>query len=410
MYGTVREELRQALSEIRDSGLYKHERELASPQSAHVVSGGQRVLNFCANNYLGLADHPALIEAAKRALDDWGFGLASVRFICGTQTQHTKLERRLSEFLRTDATILYSSCFDANGGIFETLLDERDAVISDELNHASIIDGIRLCKAQRYRYRNRDLADLETQLKAASSARRRLVVTDGVFSMDGYLAPLDEICALAERYDSLVMVDDSHAVGFVGPNGAGTPDLFGVQDRVDIVTGTLGKALGGASGGYVSARAEIVELLRQRSRPYLFSNAVAPSVVAGSLVALDLVAGSGEQREALRRNTGLFRRRMAQEGFDVLPGEHPICPVMFGDAALAAGMADQMLGHGVYVTAFSYPVVPKGKARIRVQLSASHTPQDVETCVRAFTAARAALAQATAEASAAGASGPHRHL
>jgi glycine C-acetyltransferase len=396
MYGTVREELRQALSEIRDSGLYKHERELASPQSAHVVSGGQRVLNFCANNYLGLADHPALIDAAKKALDDWGFGLASVRFICGTQTQHTKLERRLSELLRTDATILYSSCFDANGGIFETLLDERDAVISDELNHASIIDGIRLCKAQRYRYRNRDMADLETQLKAASSARRRLVVTDGVFSMDGYLAPLDEICALAERYEALVMVDDSHAVGFVGPNGAGTPDLFGVQDRVDIVTGTLGKALGGASGGYVSARGEIVELLRQRSRPYLFSNAVAPSVVAGSLVALDLVAGSGEQREALRRNTGLFRRRMAQEGFDVLPGEHPICPVMFGDAALAAGMADQMLGHGVYVTAFSYPVVPKGKARIRVQLSASHTPQDVETCVRAFTAARA---EAKAEAS-----------
>jgi glycine C-acetyltransferase len=392
MYGTVREELLRTLSEIRDSGLYKHERELASPQSAHVVSGGQRVLNFCANNYLGLADHPALIDAAKKALDDWGFGLASVRFICGTQTQHTKLEQRLSAFLRTDATILYSSCFDANGGTFETLLDERDAVISDELNHASIIDGIRLCKAQRYRYRNRDMADLEAQLKAASSTRRRLVVTDGVFSMDGYLAPLDEICSLAEQYHALVMVDDSHAVGFVGPNGAGTPDLFGVQDRVDIVTGTLGKALGGASGGYVSARAEIVELLRQRSRPYLFSNAVAPSVVAGSLVALDLVAGSGEQRAVLRRNTGLFRRRMTQEGFDVLPGEHPICPVMFGDAALAASIADQMLGHGVYVIAFSYPVVPMGKARIRVQLSASHTPEDVETCVRAFAAARAALA------------------
>ena len=393
MYGTVREELRQTLSEIRDSGLYKHERELASPQAAHVISGGQRVLNFCANNYLGLADHPSLIEAGKKALDDWGFGLASVRFICGTQTPHTELERRLSAFLRTDATILYSSCFDANGGTFETLLDERDAVISDELNHASIIDGIRLCKAQRYRYRNRDMADLETQLKAASSARRRLVVTDGVFSMDGYLAPLDEICALAEQYGALVMVDDSHAVGFVGPNGAGTPELFGVQDRVDIVTGTLGKALGGASGGYVSGRAEIVELLRQRSRPYLFSNAVAPSVVAGSLVALDLVAGSGEQRELLRRNTELFRGRMTQEGFDVLPGEHPICPVMFGDAALAASMADQMLGHGVYVIAFSYPVVPMGKARIRVQLSASHTPEDVETCVSAFAAARAALAE-----------------
>jgi glycine C-acetyltransferase len=393
MYGTVREELRQTLSELRARGLYKHERELASPQSAHVISGGQRVLNFCANNYLGLADHPSLIDAGKKALDDWGFGLASVRFICGTQTQHTELERRLSAFLRTDATILYSSCFDANGGTFETLLDERDAVISDELNHASIIDGIRLCKAQRYRYRNRDMADLETQLKAASSARRRLVVTDGVFSMDGYLAPLDEICALAEQYGALVMVDDSHAVGFVGPNGAGTPELFGVQDQVDIVTGTLGKALGGASGGYVSGRAEIVELLRQRSRPYLFSNAVAPSVVAGSLVALDLVAGSGEQRELLRRNTELFRGRMAQEGFDVLPGEHPICPVMFGDAALAASIADQMLGHGVYVIAFSYPVVPMGKARIRVQLSASHTPEDVETCVRAFAAARAALAE-----------------
>ena len=393
MYGTVREELRQTLSELRDSGLYKYERELASPQSAHVISGGQRVLNFCANNYLGLADHPALIEAGKKALDDWGFGLASVRFICGTQTQHTELERRLSAFLHTDATILYSSCFDANGGTFETLLDERDAVISDELNHASIIDGIRLCKAQRYRYRNRDMADLETQLKAASGARRRLVVTDGVFSMDGYLAPLDEICALAEQYDALVMVDDSHAVGFVGPNGAGTPELFGVQDRVDIVTGTLGKALGGASGGYVSGRAEIVELLRQRSRPYLFSNAVAPSVVAGSLVALDLVAGSGEQRELLRRNTELFRGRMTQEGFDVLPGEHPICPVMFGDASLAASIADQMLGHGIYVIAFSYPVVPMGKARIRVQLSASHTPEDVETCVRAFAAARAALAE-----------------
>ncbi len=393
MYGTVRDELRQTLSEIRDSGLYKHERELASPQAAHVISGGQRVLNFCANNYLGLADHPSLIDAGKKALDDWGFGLASVRFICGTQTQHTELERRLSAFLRTDATILYSSCFDANGGTFETLLDERDAVISDELNHASIIDGIRLCKAARHRYRNRDMADLETQLKAASGARRRLVVTDGVFSMDGYLAPLDEICALAERYGALVMVDDSHAVGFVGPNGAGTPEEFGVQDRVDIVTGTLGKALGGASGGYVSGRAEIVELLRQRSRPYLFSNALAPSVVAGSLVALDLVAGSDEQRELLRRNTGLFRGRMAQEGFDVLPGEHPICPVMFGDAALAASIADQMLGHGVYVIAFSYPVVPMGKARIRVQLSASHTTDDVETCVRAFAAARAAVAE-----------------
>ena len=385
----IGDELQTTLDEIRTAGLYKHERELASPQSAHVRSNGAEVLNFCANNYLGLADHPVIVDAAKKALDEWGFGMASVRFICGTQTQHTDLERRISAFLHTEATILYSSCFDANGGVFEVLLDERDAVISDELNHASIIDGIRLCKATRYRYRNRDMADLEAQLVSARDARRRLVVTDGVFSMDGYFAPLDEICALAERHDALVMVDDSHAVGFIGATGAGTPERSGVQDRVDIVTGTLGKALGGASGGYVSARAEIVELLRQRSRPYLFSNAVAPAVVAGSLAALELVAGSGEQRAALSRNTEVFRRRMADEGFDVLPGEHPIVPVMFGDAALAARIADVMLGEGVYVIAFSYPVVPKGKARIRVQLSAAHSEADVETCVRAFVAARA---------------------
>ena len=392
MYGAVRDELKTTLGEIRDAGLYKNERELASPQSSHVLSGGQQVLNFCANNYLGLADHPALIEAAATALHEWGFGMASVRFICGTQTQHTLLERRISELLHTEATILYSSCFDANGGLFEVLLDERDSVISDELNHASIIDGVRLCKAQRLRYRNRDMADLEAQLVASADARRRLAVTDGVFSMDGYLAPLDEICALAERHDALVMVDDSHAVGFVGPSGAGTPDLLGVQDRVDIVSGTLGKALGGASGGYISAHAEIVELLRQRSRPYLFSNAVAPAVVAGSLAALDLVAGSAEARETLRGNTTLFRRRMAEEGFDVLPGEHPIAPVMFGDAALAARIAEEMLAHGVYVIAFSYPVVPKGKARIRVQLSAAHSAADVETCVQAFVAARGTVA------------------
>jgi len=385
----IRDELRTTLDEIRTAGLYKHERELASPQSAHVRSNGAEVLNFCANNYLGLADHPVLVDAAKEALDEWGFGMASVRFICGTQTQHTALEHRISAFLHSEATILYSSCFDANGGVFEVLLDERDAVISDELNHASIIDGIRLCKATRYRYRNRDMTDLEAQLVSARDARRRLVVTDGVFSMDGYFAPLDQICALAERHDALVMVDDSHAVGFIGATGAGTPERFGVQDRVDIVTGTLGKALGGASGGYVSAHAEIVELLRQRSRPYLFSNAVAPAVVAGSLAALDLVAGSGEQRATLQRNTELFRRRMVDEGFDVLPGEHPIVPVMFGDAALAAQIADVMLGEGVYVIAFSYPVVPKGKARIRVQLSAAHSEADVETCVRAFVAARA---------------------
>jgi glycine C-acetyltransferase len=392
VYGSVGEQLRATIEEIREAGLYKTERQLTSPQSAHVVSAGTEVLNFCANNYLGLADHPDVVGAAKAALDEWGFGMASVRFICGTQTQHTELERRLSALLRTEATILYSSCFDANGGLFEVLLDDSDAVISDALNHASIIDGIRLCKAVRYRYRNRDMADLEAQLKAADSARRRLVVTDGVFSMDGYLAPLADICDLAERYDAMVMVDDSHAVGFVGATGAGTPEAAGVQDRIDIVSGTLGKALGGASGGYLSGRTEIVELLRQRSRPYLFSNAVAPSVVAGSLAALDLVARSDDARERLRANTAMFREQMTAAGFDVLAGEHPISPVMFGDAALAARIAEEMLRHGVYVIAFSYPVVPKGQARIRVQLSAAHSAADVETCVRAFVAARAAVA------------------
>jgi glycine C-acetyltransferase len=394
MYTTVGAQLRETLDEIRDAGLYKNERQLSSPQSAHVGTSGQDVLNFCANNYLGFADHPSVVAAAHAALDEWGFGMASVRFICGTQIQHTELENRLSQFLGTDATILFSSCFDANGGIFEVLLDERDAVISDELNHASIIDGIRLCKAQRMRYRNRDMADLEAALKDAGDARRRLVVTDGVFSMDGYLAPLDEICDLAERYDAMVMVDDSHAVGFMGPSGAGTPDLFGVQSRVDINTGTLGKALGGASGGYVSGRAEIVELARQRARPYLFSNAVAPAVVAGSLAALELVTHGGEERARLHENAALFRRLMSEAGFELLPGEHPIVPVMFGDAALAARIADEMLRHGVYVIAFSYPVVPKGKARIRVQLSAAHSAADVERCVEAFSAARAAVAPA----------------
>jgi glycine C-acetyltransferase len=388
MYGTVREQLQSTLDEIRSAGLYKAERQLASPQAARVTAGGRDVLNFCANNYLGLADHPSVVAAAKAALDEWGFGMASVRFICGTQTQHTELEARLSAFLGTEATILYSSCFDANGGLFEVLLDQNDAVISDELNHASIIDGIRLCRAGRYRYRNRDMADLEAQLQAASGARRRLIVTDGVFSMDGYLAPLADICDLAEAHDAMVMVDDSHAVGFVGATGAGTPELAGVQDRVDVVSGTLGKALGGASGGYIAARAEIVELLRQRSRPYLFSNAVAPSVVAGSLAALELVASSDDARSTLRANTELFRRRMVEEGFDILPGEHPITPVMFGDAVLAGQIAEEMLAHGVYVIAFSFPVVPKGKASIRVQLSAAHSAEDVETCVQAFRSAR----------------------
>jgi glycine C-acetyltransferase len=349
------------------------------------------VLNFCANDYLGLADHPDVVAAAKAAVDEWGFGMASVRFICGTQSQHVELEERLSSLLGTEATILFPSCFDANGGVFEVLLDAGDAVISDELNHASIIDGIRLCKATRLRYRNRDMVDLEAQLQASSGARRRLIVTDGVFSMAGYLAPLPEICELAERYDALVMVDDSHAVGFVGPSGAGTPELFGVSDRVDIVSGTLGKALGGASGGYISAHAEIVDLLRQRARPYLFSNAVAPSVVAGSLVALDLVAAGAEQRERLWRNAREFREKMQAAGFDLLPGEHAIIPVMFPDAHDAVAIADALLERGVYVIPFSYPVVPLGKARIRVQISAAHSAADIATCVQAFVDARAGV-------------------
>ncbi len=354
-------------------------------------SGGRTVLNFCANNYLGLADEPRLVAAAKSALDEWGFGMASVRFICGTQTQHVELENRLSTFLGTEATILFPSCFDANGGVFEVLLGAEDAVISDELNHASIIDGIRLCKAKRLRYHNRDMADLETQLQASRDARRRLIVTDGVFSMDGYFAPLPEICDLAERYDALVMVDDSHAVGFVGPSGAGTPELFGVRDRVDIVSGTLGKALGGASGGYIGAHSEIVDLLRQRARPYLFSNAVAPAVVAGSLVALDLVAGGAEQRATLWSNARSFRDQMEAAGFDLLPGEHAIIPVMFPDAHDAVAIADALLERGVYVIPFSYPVVPLGKSRIRVQISAGHSADDISTCVEAFVDARDAV-------------------
>jgi glycine C-acetyltransferase len=389
----LRERLGATLDEIRAAGLWKPERVLDGPQGAQVrlTGGGSELLNFCANNYLGLADHPDVVAAARDALGRWGFGTASVRFICGTQAIHKQLEDRLSAFLGSEDTILYSSCFDANGGLFETLLGEADAVISDELNHASIIDGIRLCKARRLRYRNRDLADLERCLKESTDAGTRLVVTDGVFSMDGYLAPLDEICALADRYDALVMVDDSHAVGFVGPRGGGTPDLFGVRDRVDVLTGTLGKALGGASGGYVAGRAEIVALLRQRSRPYLFSNALAPAVTAASLVAVDLAESGSALRQQLVDNTRLFRGRMTAEGFDLLPGEHPITPVMVGDAARAGRMADLLLEHGVYAIGFSYPVVPQGKARIRIQLSAAHTSDDVERCVAAFVAARAAL-------------------
>jgi glycine C-acetyltransferase len=396
MFDSIRDDLRTTLDEIRAAGLHKPERVIGTPQSAtvNVTAGGRpgEVLNFCANNYLGLADHPEVIAAAHQALDRWGYGMASVRFICGTQEVHKELEARLSAFLGQEDTILYSSCFDANGGVFETLLGPEDAVISDALNHASIIDGIRLSKARRYRYANRDLADLERQLKEAQSARRRLVVTDGVFSMDGYVAPLREICDLAGRYDAMVMVDDSHAVGFVGPGGRGTPELHGVMDRVDIVTGTLGKALGGASGGYVAARAEIVALLRQRSRPYLFSNTLAPVIAAASLKVLDLLEAAGDLREKLAENTALFRSRMTEEGFDILPGDHPIAPVMIGDAAVAGRMAELLLARGVYVIGFSYPVVPQGQARIRVQLSAAHSTEDVHRAVDAFVAVRAELA------------------
>ncbi|MFE9116396.1 glycine C-acetyltransferase [Streptomyces sp. NPDC007172] len=391
MYANVRDDIQKTLDEIKEAGLFKPERVISTPQSASVSVPSGDVLNFCANNYLGLADHPEVVAAAKDALDRWGYGMASVRFICGTQDVHKELEGRLSAFLGQEDTILYSSCFDANGGVFETLLDAEDAVISDALNHASIIDGIRLSKAARFRYANRDMADLEAKLKEASGARRRLIVTDGVFSMDGYIAPLQEICDLADRYDAMVMVDDSHAVGFTGPGGAGTPALHGVSDRVDIVTGTLGKALGGASGGYVAARAEIVALLRQRSRPYLFSNSLAPVIAAASLKVLDLLESAGDLREKLAANTTLFRTRMGEECFEILPGEHPIAPVMIGDAAEAARMAELLLERGVYVIGFSYPVVPMGAARIRVQLSAAHSTEDIEKTVAAFVDARSAM-------------------
>ncbi|MHC6591147.1 glycine C-acetyltransferase [Arthrobacter sp. C152] len=393
MYTSIKDQLREELDEIRTAGLYKTERSITSPQSSHITAGrigspGADVLNFCANNYLGLADHPDIIGAAKAAMDERGFGMASVRFICGTQDLHLALEARVSKFLGTEDTILFSSCFDANGGVFESLFGAEDAIISDALNHASIIDGIRLCKARRYRYANQDMAELEARLQEAQDARRKIIVTDGVFSMDGFLAPLEAICDLAEKYGALVMVDDSHAVGFMGATGAGTPEHAGVSDRVDIYTGTFGKALGGASGGYVSGRREIVAMLRQKARPYLFSNSVAPAIVAATLKALDLVENSGDLRSRLFENAALFRRRMTEEGFDLLPGEHAIVPVMFGDAVMAAKVADRMLQHGVFVTAFSFPVVPRGAARIRVQLSAAHSADDVEACVRAFVASR----------------------
>ena len=397
MFDSVRDDLRTTLDEIRAAGLHKPERVIGTPQSAtvNVTAGGRpgEVLNFCANNYLGLADHPEVLAAAHEALDRWGYGMASVRFICGTQEVHKELEARLSAFLDQEDTILYSSCFDANGGVFETLLGAQDAVISDALNHASIIDGIRLSKARRFRYANRDMADLERQLKEAAEggARRTLIVTDGVFSMDGHVAPLAEICDLADRHGAMVMVDDSHAVGFVGTGGRGTPELHGVMDRVDILTGTLGKALGGASGGYVAARAEIVALLRQRSRPYLFSNTLAPVIAAASLKVLDLLESADDLRVRLGENTELFRRRMTEEGFDILPGDHPIAPVMIGDASRAGRLAELLLERGVYVIGFSYPVVPEGQARIRVQLSAAHSTEDVNRAVDAFVAARAEL-------------------
>lgn len=388
MYSTIKDQLIATLQEIRAAGLYKNERALESAQQSLVRINHLELLNFCSNNYLGFASHPRIIEAARSALDEAGFGMASVRFICGTQTGHIELENKLTNFLGTEATILFPSCFDANGGIFEVLLGEGDAVISDELNHASIIDGIRLCKATRFRYQNRNMEDLERQLQAAQSARRRLIVTDGVFSMDGSFAPLDEICALAQKYDALVMVDDSHAVGFIGQSGAGTPERFGVSDHVDILSGTLGKALGGASGGYISSHKEIVDLLRQRARPYLFSNSIPPAVVAGSLAALDLVSSGHEQRDAIQRNSHRFRAAMTSAGFTLLPGEHAIIPVMFTDEHEAQRVAEKLLDLGIYVIAFSYPVVPLGKPRIRVQISAAHTDENIDKCVSAFIAAR----------------------
>ena len=392
MYGRFQQHVASVLDEIRESGLYKAERVITTPQDARIrVGDGQPVLNMCANNYLGLAEHPEVIEAAHEGLERWGYGLSSVRFICGTQAVHRTLEEKLTEFLGMEDTILYTSCFDANGGLFETLLTADDAVISDELNHASIIDGIRLCKAQRYRYKNNDMADLEAKLEEAQSARFRMIATDGVFSMDGYIANLPAICDLADKYEALVMVDDSHAVGFMGARGRGTHEYHGVIERVDIITGTLGKALGGASGGYTSARREIVELLRQRSRPYLFSNSVAPPIVAASVRAVELLSESTELRDRLEANTRYFRQAMTDAGFDILPGEHPIVPIMLGEARLATQMADALLAKGVYVIGFSYPVVPKGKARIRVQVSAAHTRDDLEFAIEKFREVKAEL-------------------
>jgi glycine C-acetyltransferase len=385
MLGPFKPHLEAQLAEIRRAGTYKGERVILTPQGTSIrVADGKPVLNLCANNYLGLAQHPAVLAAAKEALDKWGYGMASVRFICGTQSVHKQLEARLSEFLGTEDTILYSSCFDANGGLFETLLGAEDVVISDELNHASIIDGVRLCKAQRARYLNNNMEDLQAKLQAAAGARFRMVATDGVFSMDGFIANLPAICDLAEQHHALVMVDDSHAVGFMGKRGRGTPDYHQVMGRVDILTGTLGKALGGASGGYTSGRKEIIEYLRQRSRPYLFSNTLAPAIAGATLKVLELLTTSTELRDRLEANTTFFRQGMAKLGFSLLPGTHPIVPIMLGDAALAAKVADAMLAKGVYVIGFSYPVVPQGKARIRTQISAAHTEQDLAFAIEKF--------------------------
>ncbi|MGE5609037.1 MAG: glycine C-acetyltransferase [Bacillota bacterium] len=390
MFNTqLKQQLTDELAQIRSAGLYKDERIITTPQQAKIdTTARPAVLNMCANNYLGLANHPAVIAAAREALDRWGYGMASVRFICGTQQIHKQLEQALSQFLGTEDTILYSSCWDANGGLFETILGAEDAIVSDELNHASIIDGIRLCKAQRYRYRNNDMADLEGKLKEAQSARYRLIATDGVFSMDGIIANLPAICDLAEKYNALVMVDDSHAVGFMGKLGRGTPEYHKVIGRVDILTGTLGKALGGGSGGYTSGPREIIQKLRQRSRPYLFSNSLPPTIVAASLKSLELLTSSTELRDRLEANTRWFRAQMTKQGFNIIPGEHPIVPIMLGDAALATTMAQRMLERGVYVIGFSYPVVPQGKARIRTQISAVHTRNDLEFAVEAFSAVK----------------------
>jgi glycine C-acetyltransferase len=409
MYSDIKQDLNNRLQQIRDSGLYKNERIITSPQQARVsvfvgdcpdfcetkmglsplesqsaLKSQPGILNLCANNYLGLADHPDVIRAAHEALDRWGYGMASVRFICGTQQIHKELERKISLFLGTEDTILYSSCFDANGGLFETLLGPEDAVISDELNHASIIDGVRLCKARRYRYKNNNMADLEAQLKQAADARFKIIASDGVFSMDGLITNLPGICNLADKHDALVMIDDSHGVGVLGPHGRGTHEYHGVMDRVDIITGTLGKALGGASGGYTSGRKEIVELLRQRSRPYLFSNTLPPPIVCAAIKAIDIISTTTELRDRLAANTKMFRQGMADRGFHITPGEHPICPIMLGDAKLAAKMSEAMLERGVYVVGFSYPVVPEGKARIRVQISAAHAPEDLSIAMDAF--------------------------